>query len=319
VTDNSPKNLPSSVKAMIRKITPIAADASTRSFYRIHRRKEAGGGSVILMDYGKPFQGDTDDTTLTGLFRQARLPVPEIISCHPENGMLVLADAGKRCLEEALRDEPEASNSLYTQAVTIAAEIACQGTPVLAASSRKTAPCLDRERFRFEMSFYLQHYHCGLKGNHPEGEPYDRLRSKLFDLADQAAAVGPLVLCHRDYHSRNLVLSSAGDLSMVDIQDAQLGPLGYDLASLLWDPYSSIDIRVRTKMIELFCQKMQLSTRNFTEKLEILALQRMIKALGTFGYQITRHHRDRYRPAILVTLKQIAQLEPGDLPGFLKG
>jgi aminoglycoside/choline kinase family phosphotransferase len=316
VIKSSPPNLPNSIAGTVEEITPIAGDASTRSFYRIQRRKEAGGGSVILMDYGKPFHGDTDDMVLTWLLLEAGLPVPEIVSSHPESGMLVLADAGISCLEEALSGDAATDEALYTQAVTIAAKIAREGTPVLAASSRETSPCLNQKRFRFEMNFFLQHYHCGMLGNLPDGEPYRRLRSELLDIADQAAAVRPLVLCHRDYHSRNLVLSPAGDLYMVDIQDAQLGPLGYDLASLLWDPYSPVDLPFRTKMIELFCQNMQLSTRNFTEKLEILALQRMFKALGTFGYQISSLHHDRYRAAIPVTLKQIAQLEIGDLPGF---
>jgi len=301
-------NLPEELAREVKQVIPLAGDASTRRFFRLVRRKETGGGTWILMDYGAPFQGETDDMILTRLFQAAGLPVPGIVSAWPDHGLLVLEDAGQRSLEEALAGDSERSSDLYAQVVGLAADIAVRGTPILEASSRSRSPCLDADRFRFEMEYFLEHYYCGLEGRTPGGPAFERLRTGLFDLADQAAAVRPLVLCHRDYHSRNLVLSPEGSLAMVDIQDARHGPLGYDLASLLWNPYSPIHPPTRKEMIGLFCEKIGLSDPDFGHSLEILALQRMIKALGTFGYQIGRLGKGRYRSAVPVTLKEIEQL-----------
>ena len=196
----------------------------------------------------------------------------------------------------------------------LAARLADAGTAALDRSDRSRRPALDRERFRFEMEFFLEHYYCGLLGRSENGTQTQPFRKILLDLADRAAALEPAALCHRDYHSRNLIVSPAGRLSMVDIQDARRGPLGYDLASLLWDAYVDLDGDLRVAMIALF-KEIASPGPGFDEALETLALQRMVKALGTFGYQISVLGRDRYRAAISGALENIRNLA-GKMNGF---
>ena len=90
---------------------------------------------------------------------------------------------------------------------------------------------MDSDRFRFEMGFSLEHFAAGHLGLTPSAT----LRTELESLADAAAEAMPRVLCHRDYHSRNLMVLDSGELAMVDLQDAQWGAEGYDLASLMFD------------------------------------------------------------------------------------
>src|SRR4029079_18927130 len=104
----------------------------------------------------------------------------------------------------------------------------------------------------------------------------------------------PRVLCHRDYHSRNLMLSD-GNLHIIDFQDARMGPDTYDLVSLLRDSYVAIADRELDELIAYF---LALKARagapaaadeDFRRRFDLMALQRNLKALGTFGYQtITR-------------------------------
>jgi aminoglycoside/choline kinase family phosphotransferase len=285
-------------------VVPIAGDASGRRFYRVGK---GGSGSVVVMDYGHPFQDLTDDIILTRIFQDAGLPVAGIVHQSPEGGFLVLDDLGEWTLEDHLAEPSGAGPELYAAAVELATRLADAGTAALDRSRRSRWPALDRERFRFEMEFFLEHYCCGLLDHFQDGTQTQPFRKLLLNLADRAAAVEPTVFCHRDYHSRNLIVSPAGRLSMVDIQDARRGPLGYDLASLLWDAYIDLDDDLRIEMIALFKEKSGPGP-GFDEALEILALQRMLKVLGTFGYQISVLGRDRYRSAIPRTLENIRNL-----------
>jgi aminoglycoside/choline kinase family phosphotransferase len=106
----------------------------------------------------------------------------------------------------------------------------------------------------------------------------------------------PRVLCHRDYHSRNLMLHN-GTLYMIDFQDARMGPDTYDLASLLRDSYVDISDRELDDFVAYFLAlkgrpdadpslpDLDLASRDFRRRFDLMALQRNLKALGTFGYQ----------------------------------
>ena len=86
------------------------------------------------------------------------------------------------------------------------------------------------------MEFFLEHF----ADRFTELKIDSRLPAALTRLADRAAEAPHRVLCHRDFHSRNLMVTEDGSLAMVDIQDARWGPDSYDLASLLRDAYVDI-------------------------------------------------------------------------------
>ena len=103
------------------------------------------------MDYGSPFEQETDDLRLGQIFRRAGLRVAGLIDSAPAIGLLVLEDLGETSLESLLEGEStgDAPPAGLIRAVELAAEVARDGTPVLAASERAAGPALDRERFRF--------------------------------------------------------------------------------------------------------------------------------------------------------------------------
>jgi aminoglycoside/choline kinase family phosphotransferase len=283
-------------------IRSMAGDASTRRFHRVVLEN---GEAVVLMDYGSPFEGPTDDMVLAEVFRKADLPVPRIIHVAPETGCLVLEDLGKRTLQEVLG--PGGDLDLYGRAVRLAAEIAVRGTDSLQASDRADGPALDEERFRFEMDFFLEHYLAGLQGFRG---PLDPVRGMLHDLARRAARTPRKVLCHRDFHSRNLVVRDDGGLAMVDFQDARWGPDTYDLASLLRDAYVDIDEGLVDRMIVEYTGLLPWNDDpvEFRRRFDTVSLQRMIKALGTFGYQAGALRRERYLEGVPRTVQRIRSL-----------
>ncbi len=278
------------------RIVMLAGDASTRNFYRLAL---PGGLSRVLMEYPGPFEAPTDDMRMGSIFRAAALPVAAILDSSPEVGCLLLEDLGNRTLESALIESGPSSGAtreLLHRAVLLAVDVAERGTPALAASDRAEEPALDSERFRFEMDFFLEHFASGLRGITVRAE----LREALHSLADRAAESPCTVLCHRDFHSRNLMVHPDGSLAMVDIQDARRGPDTYDLASLLRDAYVDFD----PGWIEPLAESYRTSLAEppdrapFFERLARVSTQRMLKALGTFGFQLSRMRRERYASAI---------------------
>jgi hypothetical protein len=302
------------------RIAPIATDASTREFFRLSLD---GGETRVVMDYGGPFREEPSDVRLARVFRQAPLPVAEVLDVVPDPGLLVLQDLGRFTLEQVLLDTTGRATQalslsetgellrerLYREATRLAAAIAVSGTRALAASELATGPALDAERFRFEMDFFVEHFvrrYCGIDSVPPE------LGSRLQELAELAAETPARVLCHRDYHSRNLIVRPDGSLAMVDIQDARWGPDTYDLASLLRDAYLDLDEELVERMIRLYSRHLPVlpDPLAFRRRFDRVAAQRMIKALGTFGYQICVRGRERYRDAIPRTLERLGRLLP---------
>ena len=117
-------------------------------------------------------------------------------------------------------------------------------------------------------------------------------------------AAEPRVLCHRDYHSRNLMLHD-GSLYIIDFQDARMGPDTYDLASLLRDSYVDIADRELDELIAYFLalKGREPTPREFRRRFDLMALQRNLKALGTFGYQTTTRRNPVYIQYIPRTLQ----------------
>lgn len=291
-------------------VTSLAGDASTRRFYRV----TGGDGSTrVLMDYGAPFADETDDIRLNRVFRDAGLPVAEILDASPETGCLILEDLGDHTLEALLLDrsrrQAPGALSLLEQAVRLAARIAEHGTPALERSERAGGPALDAPRFRFEMDYFLDRFAGAMRGC-PRTAP--GLVEELHALAGRAARTPRRVFCHRDFHSRNLMMTAGGELALVDIQDARWGPDSYDLASLLRDAYAEIDESWIEPLIDLYLSGLSEppDPGHFRRRFHTVAAQRMIKALGTFGHQVAVKGDGRYLESARRTVRRLRATLP---------
>ena len=113
------------------------------------------------------------------------------------------------------------------------------------------------------------------------------------------------MLCHRDYHSRNLMLCD-GSLHIIDFQDARMGPDTYDLVSLLRDSYVDINDSELDGFIAYFLAFKGISDAvEFRRRFDVMAVQRNLKALGTFGYQAAARGNPIYIQYIPRTLKYV--------------
>jgi aminoglycoside/choline kinase family phosphotransferase len=127
-----------------------------------------------------------------------------------------------------------------------------------------------------------------------------------FGIVVRELASEPRVLCHRDYHSRNLMLRE-GQLYIIDFQDARMGPDTYDLVSLLRDSYVDLPERTVNELIAYFLALKGVTGEDpdFRRRFDVMALQRNLKALGTFGYQTTAKRNPVYIQYIPRTLRYV--------------
>ena len=145
----------------------------------------------------------------------------------------------------------------------------------------------DVEKLTWELDFFVRHFVEGYRGVVADAGGAGGARRRVGRRSPDELAAEPRVLCHRDYHSRNLMLHD-GSLYIIDFQDARMGPDTYDLVSLLRDSYVDIaDAASSTSSIAYFLAlKGRHATRaEFRRRFDLMALQRNLKALGTFGYQ----------------------------------
>ena len=150
--------------------------------------------------------------------------------------MLGLEDLGDVTLQAHLGAATAAEHAaLYRQAVGFIARMQQRGEPLRSDAYPPYRIAFDVEKLTWELEFFVKHYLLAYKGARLSDAEREALRAEWAAIVDELAAE-PRVLCHRDYHSRNLMLHD-GSLYIIDFQDARMGPDTYDLASLLRDSY----------------------------------------------------------------------------------
>jgi len=260
------------------------------------------------MDYGAAFSGESDDQKLTAIFAEADLPVPEILEAAPDPGCLRLEDLGDRMLEDELEtaDEQGETPKLLLEAAELAGRIARDGSAALSASDRADEPALDMDRFRFEMDFFVENF---VERHRKIRADQGALRDLLLKLAEEAARTPRSVMCHRDYHCRNIMVRPTGSLALIDLQDARWGPDTYDLVSLIFDSYADFAPAWIEPLILRYLETAGINDDALLRhRIHVVGAERMIKALGTFGYQIEVAGRARYVDAIPRTLARLDRL-----------
>lgn len=288
---------------------PLAGDASDRSFFRIRLPNLS---PLVAMIHPEPFDLERLPYALMArFFHEVGADVPQVVSSYPGEGILLVQDLGDETLLEILgRSTDEQRHLLYRQAVRTIVFLQAEGTRSLTPDLPAACAALDRDRLLFELRFFAEHYVGALLGSPLGKGEADRLDEWFESLAGTVAGYES-VLCHRDYHSRNLILRG-GRLYMVDFQDARMGPYTYDLASLLRDSYAAVPEELVEEMLRFYLDATGRSRAEgggpppeFGEQFEMTCLQRNIKALGTFAYQAVVRGNRSYMADVPHTLEMI--------------
>jgi aminoglycoside/choline kinase family phosphotransferase len=226
---------------------------------------------------------------------------------HAEDlGVLALEDLGDVTLQAHLGAvTPPEHAARYRQAVALIATVQRRGAELENERYIPYGIAFDVEKLTWELDFFTKHFIEAYKGVVVAPIAREELRNEFRGLIEELAAE-PRVLCHRDYHSRNLMLHQ-DRLYIIDFQDARMGPDTYDLVSLLRDSYVDLPEQTVDELLAYFVA-LKGGTggeADFRRRFDVMALQRNLKALGTFGYQTTARRNPVYIQYIPRTLRYV--------------
>ncbi len=266
-------------------IVPLTGDASDRRYVRL--RTPTGETAVLALHAGPIEFASLPFANVRELFSRIPLPVPEILGHADALGIVALEDLGDVTLQAYLGAAPAAErDARYREAVGLLALLQERGAEVAAPGYLPYGVRFDVEKLTWELNFFLRHFVEGCRGAAISTAERAALDEEWAAIAGEIAG-DPPVVCHRDYHSRNLMVQN-GRLHLIDFQDARLGPDTYDLASLLRDSYVTIEAGELDELIAYFLALKGRSADRidrFRRRFDLMAVQRNLKALGTFGYQ----------------------------------
>ncbi|MDR3388675.1 MAG: phosphotransferase [Rudaea sp.] len=282
-----------------------SADASFRSYWRVRD----GGASWIVMDAPPPQEDVRPWLDIGARLRAAGLHAPEVFAADPERGFVLMEDLGVRTYLPELNDA--SADALYGDA--LAALMRMQ-----AGIQASDLPHFDASRTIPEMElmpqwFLQQHLACALDC----GE-WDILEN-AFRLLAACIDEQPRRFMHRDYHSRNLLIAGSNNPAVIDFQGAMLGPIAYDLASLLRDCYIAWPIERVDAWVERYrgcladAGLVKVDGTHFRRWFDLSGLQRHIKVLGLFCRLWYRDGKAAYLadlPLVLDYVLSVAQLYP---------
>jgi N-acetylmuramate 1-kinase len=296
------------------RVVPLTGDASDRRYYRII---EAGTTTSVLALYSGPFEYNRlTFVNVARLLEQVPLPVPAILDHAGDLGLLRLQDLGDVTLQSHLGAVPPREHAaVYRQAVGFIEVLQRRGAELASDDYVPYSIAFDVEKLTWELEFFVKHFVQGYRGIALPAATRDAFREEWTPIVEELSGE-PRVLCHRDYHSRNL-MPHQGELYIIDFQDARMGPDTYDLVSLLRDSYVDFTEEAVDELIAFFLAlrgrragtgdggTTRAYEADFRRRFDLMSLQRNLKALGTFGYQTTTRQNPVYIQYMPRTLSHV--------------
>jgi hypothetical protein len=281
-------------------LEPASSDASFRRYFRLKKQQD----SLIIMDAPPENEEITTFCRLARRFYTLGINVPEILHTENEQGFVLMSDLGSDHYLDSLNDSTV--ERLYGDALT-SLVILQSGT----FDDPEFLPAYSAELLRGEMDLFRQWYlatHLGLEISDEE----HKIMDDAWQLLINSALEQPQRWVHRDYHSRNLMVTDVNNPGIIDFQDAVTGPITYDLVSLLKDCYIEWpEQRVEDWVIgyhNLALQSGLLKNEDeqqFLRWFHRMGIQRHLKVAGIFARLSHRDGKNRYLDDIPLTLKYL--------------
>lgn len=282
------------------RVMPLTGDASDRRYFRV---LPADGPSIVLAVHAGAIDfASLPFANVATLLQEIPLPVPIVLDHSDELGILALQDLGDVTLQAHLgAATPTEHAALYRQAVALVELLQRRGSELRSDGYLPYRIAFDVEKLTWELDFFVKHFMEAYRAISLTAAERSALRDEWGSIVGELASE-PRVLCHRDYHSRNLMLHDES-LYIIDFQDARMGPDTYDLASLLRDSYVDLtDVELDEFIAYFLALRGTPDDEDFRRRFDLMALQRNLKALGTFGYQTTTRRNPVYIQYIPRTL-----------------
>jgi N-acetylmuramate 1-kinase len=289
------------------KIVPIEKGGSDRRFYRVRCSPEQ---TLILVKYNLEREENRHYVQIAQFLAKHAIRAPKIYYHDPDEGLIWLEDLGERDLFSYRDESWLVRRAFYESALDEVARL--HGLPEsVCVEMRDNLPAeFNSALYVWEQNYFLEN--C--LGRHFKIDSGERSElAGLPALREIAERLGrfPRVLVHRDFQSQNILVRS-GQAYLIDFQGMRPGLAEYDLGSLLFDPYVDLSSEERTELIDYY-QKIRAANGcivngEFDEKLRLCAMQRLMQALGAYGFLgwVKGHEQFlKHIPAAMSSLRSI--------------
>ena len=269
-------------------LQPASADASFRRYFRVSFQDQ----TLIAMDAPPQQEDCTPFIQMAEILAETGVHVPKIVAQNLDQGFLLLSDLGDTTFLQALKNQMDSADQLYGDAID--ALIKLQLSQQVEGLPGYDGALLLKELNLFPDWYVAKHLRVAIT------EKQQAVLQSIFTRIIQNNIAQPQVLVHRDYHSRNLMVTSPNP-GIIDFQDAVMGPITYDLVSLFKDAYIRWDEeRILDWMIRYWekARKAGLPVptdfAEFYRDFEWMGVQRHIKILGVFTRLYYRDGKESY-------------------------
>jgi aminoglycoside/choline kinase family phosphotransferase len=313
-------------------LSPLAGDGSSRIFYRIRTAGDRSYCGVLPNSTKRPdAMAEARAASFIGTHLKKRgIEVPGVHAFDPESGLVLFEDLGETHLYDVLEEEKQHKGEkaweelleTYREIIEMLLFMQISGSVRFDRKWCWETPRYDKKLMLEKESGYFLDAFC--RGLLNMGDPAAGLADEFKKLAGRAACQPAIYFMHRDFQSRNLMVAD-GEIRIIDFQGGRLGPLGYDLASLLIDPYARIPAEMQLLLLEHYLNQLctyGLDGRAFLKGYKSLALQRNLQVLGAFAFLANKRQKTFFRQFIPPAARSLHQLLAGpagdDYPKLLR-
>jgi aminoglycoside/choline kinase family phosphotransferase len=290
------------------EITPIEKGGSDRKFYRIQCSAEQ---TLILVKYDLDREENRHYVDIARFLETHKIRAPKIYFHDPDEGLIWIEDLGQRDLFGYRNESWLVRRAFYESALDEVAKL--HRLPLSAGADLKLPAEFNAALYRWEQNYFFEN--C--LGRYFKIDPATvEALARLPALEQIAVRLGqlPRVLVHRDFQSQNIIIRN-GQAFLIDFQGMRPGLPQYDLASLLYDPYVKLSESEHEVLVEHYCGERP--SPEFLEILRLCAMQRLMQALGAYGFlglvKSHTHFLSYIAPALRSlgeTLNKLDQIEP---------
>ena len=274
-------------------ISKASDDASFRRYFRIERSNT----TFIAMDAPPTKEDSAPFVQIATLLRNNKIHAPKIIEADLTQGFLLIEDLGSATFLQALNHT--FNLDLYKSAIDELIKIQAINP------KNQDLKQYDDKLLNAEMQLLIDWYLDKNLNKNQQAQLHH-----IFKLLTDNALNSPQVFVHRDYHARNLMLSPANTLAVIDFQDAVIGSYTYDLCSLLKDAYFELkSTDIQTLLAYFYKQaNIQINFKEFEKEFDLMGLQRHLKILGIFKRLSIRDGKHQYLDNIPLVKKYALQI-----------
>lgn len=282
-------------------LKPLCGDAGSRRYFRFFLDDQ----SLILTDFSREPTSMQSFCQHTQALSACGLPVPHIKVVDQHNHYLIQDDLGDTTLLQHITHTPVATASLYPKAIALLMQLQQHSTDL------QHLPLLTIHAIQQELDCF-DHWYCDRYLGKPLSTTERQIWQTCCHNMAHAMRQQPQVAVHRDFHSRNLMVS-AETMTMIDYQDAVLGPVGYDIISLVYDCYINHPASQQQQWLQQHYQMLQhhqcipanISLATYQAWCGVCAGQRLLKILGVFSRLGLRDKKTHFLDDLALTYQHL--------------